>query len=407
MSKIAFSTRSSLLILQLFVATAKLLRLVRADANPTLEGYTIEQTSNVYNTELPNDFGFPLTQSNAESLWVEAKEHQWSTMKQRPEELFPFLVCNSQPNSSAYVQLQAVSRLLERAANTTGFSVAYYNPYSAGGSKKGSRSTTKVAIEPVRTGGTTSCFLTSMSYTTALQAANDNESRYMVFNPLTQSMKMIRGTVDTIESVLAAAYSDVSSPTLLLQGCPHVFEDYGADDLGQDIATYMQNPNAPPLGYVTGANFFHEKVANKEGGEALSERFTFWSENLNNGVENSSSNNCKSLLDRVKIKKDSTKGFGLDVNMTGASDTEVACFWSVMAAIGEMPSICLLEVRFPSQLVSINNGSGPIRKMSESPLRGSTVGATTSGASNSFKPSLVASFVALSSLSAFVLSRFR
>jgi hypothetical protein len=343
-----FFSLVKLLLLQILLGTAL--------AFHSLSGQTIQELTSGFYTELQSDFGYPLSKAEAESLWLEAKEHHWTIMEKRPTELFPFLVCNSQPDSSTYDKLLSVLRLLEHAASTPGHLYTYFNPYSASRSdEKSSPYITKIAIEPILTRESLSCFLTSIDYNTAILASEDSESAHIVFNPLTPSMKMVQGTVDTLKYILEGRYSDIPSPSLLLRACPHVKSGYTKNVLAKDIATYLQTAKSiSSIGLVTKSNFFYKTVTNQENA-LLPNRFTFWHENLVNGVENSSTQNCKSLLDRLLIAKgDTIHSFKLDANLIGASEVEKSCFWSTMAAIGEMSSICLLEINFPTGATMMN-----------------------------------------------------
>jgi hypothetical protein len=334
------SLLSKILFLQIFMGTAL--------ASDTLSGQTIHELSNGFYTEIQSDYGHPLNEVEAESLWLEAKDFYWSVMKKRPTELFPFLVCSNQPDSSTYDQLRSITKLLEKASSTSGHTVAYFNPYSASrGEDFSSYAVPKVSIEPLLTKASSSCYLTSMSYNTAVQAADESESQYIVFNPLTPSMKMVQGTVDTLISVLEGSYSDIPSPRLALRTCPHVTSSYTKNVLAKNIATYLQHRTpASSMSYVTKSNFFYRKLS-KQDNELLPDRFTFWHENLERGVENSVAERCKSLIDRVRITKgDTIHSFNLDLDLKDSSETEKSCFWSMVASIGEMASICLVEINF-------------------------------------------------------------
>eukprot|EP00590_Aulacoseira_subarctica_P003419 CAMPEP_0172429958 /NCGR_PEP_ID=MMETSP1064-20121228/52570_1 /TAXON_ID=202472 /ORGANISM="Aulacoseira subarctica , Strain CCAP 1002/5" /LENGTH=339 /DNA_ID=CAMNT_0013175705 /DNA_START=45 /DNA_END=1064 /DNA_ORIENTATION=- len=311
-------------------------------------GQTIKELSTGFYTELQSDFGSPLKEDEAESLWIQAMEDYWTVMKKRPTEIFPFLVCNSQQGMSTYDQLRSVSRVLERAASTSGHPCKYFNQYSDEMSLYPD-SITKIAIEPLLTRVESSCFLTSMSYNTAVLVDSDLDSKYISFNPMTPSMKMVEGTVQTLKSVLSGSYFDIPSPSIVLDRCPHVTNTFTKNVLAKNIATYLKKSNsASQISYTTKSNFFHKMVSEKENA-VLPDRFTFWHENLENGVENASTENCKSFLERIVVSKGDTHSFKLDVNLREATDTEKSCFWSMVAGIGEMPSICLLEIHFPTE----------------------------------------------------------
>jgi len=322
-------------------------------------GLSIKELSSGFYTELQNDFGTPLNGKEAEFLWLESKEFHWHIMKKRPTDFFPFLVCSSQPDSSTYDHLRSVSKILERATSNCGQLVTYFNPYSSNSMtyERGfyTSSVTEVAVEPIITRANSSCFLTSVSYNAAILAEKDSDSKFLSFNPLTSSMKIIRGTIETLKAVLAGSYSDIPIPKLVLERCPHMTNGFTANVLTKNIATYFQQSNsASPIAYVTKSSFFHKMVSNKEK-TALPDRFTFWYDILENGVENDLTRHCKSFLERIFIRKgDDINSFKLGVNLLEASDTETNCFWSMIAGIGEMSSICRIQIHFPNENEAFN-----------------------------------------------------
>lgn len=336
------SPLSKLIFIQIFIGTS-------LASQRTLVGQTIDELSKGFYLEIQNDYGYPLNEVEAESLWLETKEFHWASMKKRPTELFPFLVCSSQPDSSTYKQQRSITKLLERSASVSGQKVSYFNPYSSSRDVEISNSIgiSKVSIEPMITRADSSCFLTSMSYNMAVSASEYPESQYVLFNPLTPSMKMLQGTIDTLSSVLEGSYSDIPNPRLALRTCPHVTAGYTKNVLAKNIVTFLHHRTpASSKSHVTKSSFFHRKMDSQDTA-ILPDRFKFWHDKLEAGVENTTTDSCKSLLDRVKItKSDEVHWFNIDVDLQNSSESERSCFWSMVAAIGEMSSICQVEINF-------------------------------------------------------------
>ncbi len=186
-----------------------------------------------------------------------------------------------------------------------------------------------------------------MSYNMAVASATNPESHYVSFDPLTPSMKILQGTIDTLSSVLEGSYSDIRNPQLALRTCPHVTTSYTKNVLAKNIATYLQHRTpASSKSYVTKKSFFHWKVQ-LEDTAVLPDRFKFWHDNLEASVENPTSDSCNYILDRLHItKRDETHWFNIEVDLQDLPESKRSCFWSMVASIGEMPSICLIQINF-------------------------------------------------------------
>jgi hypothetical protein len=338
------------------------------NASAVIAGYNISQLDEVFDTELRTDFGFPLSEASSEEQWIEAKKLKWSIINQAENTtFFPFLVCNHEDMIGSAGHYNEVVDLLSTASEAVNYPVFYTSPVNTDPVPDGKR---KVVVRPLRTTQNVSCFLTSMTNDIAEYSANDSMSQDMVFQPMTQSLNMVRGTVDTLKAVLGGLYDDLPNPRLFAQSCPHVIDSYTPKEYLTDLTTFMTKPTSGEA-LVTELNFFHKKVGNVTTAKnneteitallEVSRRASFYTEHLELGVENPETDSCSDVVSSIVIVSGGNNDYFLTVDEYKAEAYEEAdqsCFWSVVIAMGEMPTICNLQVRFPNTINPVADESG-------------------------------------------------
>mmetsp|Transcript_45679 Transcript_45679/g.67418 ORF Transcript_45679/g.67418 Transcript_45679/m.67418 type:complete len:383 (+) Transcript_45679:142-1290(+) len=314
-----------------------------AAANDALEGFTVAEIDDVLYTELRNDFGFPLTVNQSESLWNDAKEFQWDVMKSYDgSKRFPFVFCYHDPELQGNERIAKTIELLETAGTATNKPMTYYPKFV----DKELRVGEQTAVEVLRNNDEFTCMFSSLYDSTPMHIAESNAatSDFLRFQPQTLSMSILSGTIDTVTTVTSGIVN--RSLKLILVPCATVGGVAITPEMimGETEKFMAKSSSSSDVSLATEECFFSSLIRN--GAPHVSQRMRMWGDALKNGVDAPGNSGCADTMSRVVIQEISNGDFTFEVKKKDTDFKEYSdqdCVFSLIVALAEMPLICIME----------------------------------------------------------------
>jgi hypothetical protein len=313
------------LITEIFLYASLILASELAYAIEYPVGFNLTTWNELHDSEAPNDFG-----TNNE-LYEEALAFDWSL-----SELYPYLICNKDESLRGSQRVDAVNSTFSDEGE-----IWYYTLYNE---------------------DDVLCVITPQ-YGASIISKYGNmtaaEKKWFRIQPVSQSMKMLNGTVDLVSKQLskkgAAKFTVFLSPGALERG------DFSTpEEVGQHIVGSIE---ANPA--MTSEKSFFYSISNTT---RATDRIKFWATSLKDGFGTGDA--CQPMLKALGIRlvssNENSHMIEFESNVTTpATERQQACVWSILQGITLHPDTLSLAasqeyVPLPPDTGTTSDGSfGP------------------------------------------------